>query len=170
MKKILALVHLALFLVLLAPNAALAVAAEPHGGISGTVTDGADDEPLADVSVCAEEVDGNAYSKECAETAADGTYAVEELHPGEYVVTFRAEGRNYVSLTVKAVEVEAETVRPGVDAALEEGAELAGTVTEAAGGEPLEGILRLRGTRRRGRLASLRPDRSRREVPDRRPA
>jgi hypothetical protein len=140
MKKILAVVHLALFLALLAPSAALAVPAEPYGGISGTVTDAADAKPLADVSVCAEEVDGNAFFQECTETAADGTFAIEELHPGEYAVHFKATPRNYVPLTVKGVEVEAETVTPGVDAALEEGAELEGTVTEAAGGEPLEGI------------------------------
>jgi hypothetical protein len=123
MKKVLALVHLALFLVLLAPNAAMAVAAEPLGGVSGTVTAAADDELLADVYVCAEEVDGNAFFKECAETGADGTYAIEELHPGEYVVDF-----------------DAETITSGVDAALEAGAELEGTVTRVTDGEPLEGI------------------------------
>src|SRR4051794_25166524 len=140
MKKILALVHLALFLALLAPSASSAVAAEPYGGISGTVTDAADDEPLANVEVCAEEVDGIAFFQGCTESGADGAYAIEELHHGEYVVHFKATPRNYVPLTVHDVEVESGAITPGVDAALEEGAELEGTVTEAAGGEPLEGI------------------------------
>jgi Carboxypeptidase regulatory-like domain/CarboxypepD_reg-like domain len=137
-KKILSILQLVLCVALLAPSAALA--AEAYGGISGTVTDAADDEPLANVSVCAEEVDGIAFFQGCAETGADGAYAIEELHQGEYVVHFRATPRNYVPLTVHDVEVESGATTPDVDAALEEGAELEGTVTEAVGGEPLEGI------------------------------
>jgi 5-hydroxyisourate hydrolase-like protein (transthyretin family) len=140
MKKILSVLQFSLFLMLLVPSAALAVPGETFGGISGAVTDAADDEPLANVEVCAEEVDGIAFFQGCTESGADGAYAIEELHHGEYVVQFKATPRNYVPLTVHDVEVESGAITAGVDAAMEEGAELEGTVTEAVGGEPLEGI------------------------------
>jgi hypothetical protein len=129
------------------------------GSIGGTVTDAADDEPIAGVSVCAEIERGPSSFTYCDETGGDGTYAVDGLAPGDYEVSFRgtltetSPGEftpvNYITQYYegKLHESEADPVTvtegaslAGIDAAMEEGAEIAGTVVAAADGKPRENV------------------------------
>jgi len=120
------------------------------GSIAGTVTvDGG--ASLAGVNVCAE-LPGEFEEEEethCAKTQFDGAYLITGLPAGEYVVAFMPSSeQNYVrqfyddaatkfaALTV-AVGVGTTT---GIDAVLEEGAKISGTVTAAATGLPVAGV------------------------------
>ncbi|HEX6780835.1 MAG TPA: carboxypeptidase regulatory-like domain-containing protein [Solirubrobacterales bacterium] len=128
---------------------------EEAGSISGTVTDAAGGEPIEGIQVCAE----SSFNSSCATTGADGTYAIGGLSEGSYKVAFRGfyvetgpdeyEPLNYIRQyydgrasgdDADPVAVLAGEDTPGIDAELEEGAEVAGSVTAAAGGEPLEGV------------------------------
>lgn len=155
-------------------------AMEETGSIGGTVTDAADDEPIAGVSVCAEIQRGLSAWTYCDETGADGAYVVDGLAPGDYEVSFRgtltetSPGEftpvNYITQYYegKARESEADPVTvtegaslPGIDAAMEEGAEIAGSVVAASDGEPLENVqacLYVAATGAQGRCASTDAD------------
>lgn len=128
---------------------------EEAGSISGTVTDAAGGEPIEGIQVCAE----SSFNSACATTGPDGTYAIGGLSEGSYEVAFRGfyietgpdeyEPLNYIRQYYdgRASEEDADPVAvvagedtPGIDAELEEGAEIAGSVTAAAGGEPVEGV------------------------------
>jgi hypothetical protein len=117
------------------------------GSIAGTVT-AEGGETLGEVEVCAEAVDKSHFK--CATTATDGTYEVPGLTPGEYNVGFWTT-RNYVVQfwrdkptweTATPVQVAAEPEPPtsGIDAELEVGATISGTVTAAATGAPVEKV------------------------------
>jgi hypothetical protein len=130
-----------------APSSALAAT----GSISGTVTDASSHLGIEQVEVCAwslpEENDWG-----CTAPAADGSYAIEGLEPGEYEVEFWPWGSSNAYLPQyydgKSHWSEADPVPvgsgasvPGIDAEMVEGGKIEGTVTEAVGGAPVEEVL-----------------------------
>ncbi len=104
-------------------------------------------EPLGEVFACAKLL--TAHFERCARSeAGTGSYAIEGLEAGEYVVHFEPDGQNYLSQFYdgKAGEGEATRVRvtqasvtSGIDASLLPGGEIEGAVTEATGGNPVVG-------------------------------
>jgi Carboxypeptidase regulatory-like domain len=116
------------------------------GSISGTVSAGGD--PIAgEVEVCAKSVIDESTFK-CVALPGGGPYEITELPAGEYKVGFWPTG-NYVTqfwnhgLTwaeATAVQVAAELATPGVNAVLEVGATISGTITAAATGAPVEKV------------------------------
>jgi hypothetical protein len=136
---------------ILAPGA---LAAEGTGKISGTVTAAVSHEDLAGIDVIAYEA-GSEFPAGFAVTKAGGEYTVEGLASGSYKVEFSSgyeSGLNYAtqyydeasSLTAaKPVPVTQGTTTTGIDAELQEGAKLSGTVIEYTASEdivPLQGI------------------------------
>ncbi len=130
----------ALCCALLAP--ASANAAEPTGKITGTVTSGG--LPLAGVEVCADVPKGvEGLFGQCGNelTNAQGEYTIENLAPGSYVIEFATPIKNVLTQFYKgkALEREAELVEVksgettlGIDAELQLGGKITGTVTSAA--------------------------------------
>ena len=118
------------------------------GSISGVVTRQSDGSPVANADVWANTFNccegGNGTS-----TAADGSYTIPRLGPGEYRVRVRPReeglvGEFYASTTdwSEAVEVEvtAGADQPNIDFTLDSGGTIAGTVTEADGASPISGV------------------------------
>lgn len=132
----------------LVPGAALAAG----GSISGTVTDAETLEPVEEVEVCAwplnPKVEGTSW--ECGYTQADGTYFIG-LEPGTYRVEFWPrwsgqnlalqfyDGKNRIS-DGDNVTVEPGEITTGIDAELDPGATISGTVFSAASGVGLKEI------------------------------
>lgn len=125
-------------------GAGSAVAAD--GSISGTVTDASTLDPIEGIEVCAWALEEEDFG--CAFTAANGTYTILGLAPGEYEVEFWSEG-DYAFQVYdgKASWVEADPVTvssglitPGIDAAMEPAARIQGSVTAAVGGAPVEEV------------------------------
>ncbi len=120
------------------------------GRITGTVTDASTTKPIEGIEVCAEGVD---YTAGCAElTNAKGEYTISGIEEGRYRVVFLAqhESLNYVTQyydaaenyeEAKLVSVTAGASTSGIDAAMHAGGQLAGRVTAAATGKPIEDIL-----------------------------
>ena len=126
------------------------------GQVSGTVTDASSSEPIGGVNVCASNADNGEFGG-CASTEEDGEYTIPGLPTGSYKVTFSSgyecgpEGcgsQNYVRQyyndkssfgEAEAVSVTAGSTHGGVDAALEAGGRIGGTVTRAANEEPVVG-------------------------------
>jgi Carboxypeptidase regulatory-like domain len=120
------------------------------GSIEGTVTAAEGGSPVAEVKVCAFEADSDELVN-CAYTAPNGTYSVGRLEGGDYKVSFWSpdsgprlalqfyDHRNrWVDAdVVTVVEGEAKT---GVDAELLPAAVIAGRVTSATTGLPLEEV------------------------------
>jgi M6 family metalloprotease-like protein len=109
----------------------------PGGGMSGVVTN-ASGTPIADAQVQAstQTCCGSGY----ATTGADGAYTMTGLAPGSYIVTASAAGYaaqhyngayDYNSAT--PVSVASAITSPGINFALEIGATISGTVTNASG-------------------------------------
>lgn len=126
-----------------APPAAVAAS------ISGTVTSAVSHGPIAGIDVCA---NPNPYLFEggCDETDASGAYAIGSLPAASYSVRFSADRHNlnyvnqlyggkdaYPGDLVTVGETEART---GIDAELQEGGMIEGSVTHAAG-LPVAGYL-----------------------------
>jgi Carboxypeptidase regulatory-like domain len=133
-------------LLLALPASALADELATTGSVAGTVTD-ATESPVAGVEVCAAET-VNKLNFKCVTTQADGTYEIAGLSPGAYNVGFWTT-RNYVVQfwrdkptweTATAVTVEAGSPVSEIDAVLEVGATISGTVTAAATGAPVEKV------------------------------
>ncbi len=126
-------------------NAGLALS----GGIAGTVTDSATGETLAGVQVTAFMKTANGWeSAWWTETAMDGTYELPGMPPGSYRVEFMDYNGTYVleyyngkATLAKAndVVVKAGTTTSGIDATLDEGGRISGTITAAADGAPVSG-------------------------------
>jgi hypothetical protein len=140
----------------LAPSALAA----PNGGISGKVTDATTHNPIEGIEVCAyslasgsseeEEVEG---SFGCAKTGAGGEYSISGLISGNFGVVFQApftSTLNYVGQYYKdklppgepdPVTVSAGNVTKEINAELQEGGEISGTITNASTGAAVEGAV-----------------------------
>lgn len=135
------------------------------GAVSGTVTAAETHAPLAGIEVCAISVawlesETNSEAPEpgseqlgCVKTAANGEYLVTGLGAGTFLVAFGDpafgsldfitqfyDGKSTLE-EASAVTVKAGTTTPEIDAVLQEGAELSGTVTNSSTGGPVEGAL-----------------------------
>lgn len=120
-----------------------------NGQIIGTVTSAEGGEPLEGIEVCAL-VHAVPAKWECAYTSATGEYAIGELPAGEYKVRFavpESDEANYATqyyngkaypLGAQAVSVAEGATTREINAALVKGGTIAGTVTSAPTGEPLE--------------------------------
>ena len=127
-----------------------AASAAASGAISGTVVDAADGTPIEEIRVCAE-ASGIGFGG-CGYTDADGAYAISGIAPGSYKVAFSVtpgSGLNYIAQYYDGagswVEADPVTVadgatKSGVDAEMHAGWRIAGEVTAATGGAPLDSI------------------------------
>jgi hypothetical protein len=122
---------------LLALPASSSAAEIESGSIAGVVTE-AGGEPVVEAEVCAEAIDKSHFK--CITTGTDGTYEITGLGPGVYKVGFWTT-RNYVVQfwgkaltwgTATPVIVLPATTTPEIDATLEVGATISGTVTAEA--------------------------------------
>jgi hypothetical protein len=132
-----------------------ALAAE-YGSLSGKVTDASTQAPIEGIEACAISVNLELLTEEefehgfrCAKTAATGEYTITELQDEKYRVGFfipETGSLNYVGeyyggkqLESEATEVavKAGATTPEINGELSPGAEIAGTVTNAATGAPV---------------------------------
>ena len=159
-----AAVVLALALLVLSAQTALAAT----GSIAGQVTAAATHQPIEGIEVCAvtsafgsedeasESEEGPELGSEqygCTKTAAGGEYTISGLGAGTFVVAFGNPLKgslNYVTQYYKGksmlkeatdVSVGAGATTREIDAELQEGAEVSGVLTNAAGGAGIEGAL-----------------------------
>jgi hypothetical protein len=128
------------------------------GQISGTVTDVADGEPIEGIEVCAPQLDRPTEFGviHCDKTDGDGEYTVWALPTGQFKLEFgpaifQREAPNYIRLyypgksSFAEAEVRAVTAgesSSGINAALQKGIGIAGTVSVAGGG-PVDGSPRI---------------------------
>jgi hypothetical protein len=129
------------FMFCVAPASALA------GSISGSITDAATGLPMDEVTVCAEGVNGGGY---CIGVQETGEYSITNLGSDEYRVSFHpAFETNYVRQyypgtlydgDATLIPLDASQEVTGIDAAIEEGATVSGTLVAADGTGPIEGI------------------------------
>jgi 5-hydroxyisourate hydrolase-like protein (transthyretin family) len=138
-------------------DAALALA----GKIQGHITDAVTHAALNGIEICAVEVGHGFYENQhCTSSfSGNGEYTLGGLPAGSYKVLFQAGygetspghyGQlNYltqyfsgkeVEAQASAVSVSAGTATGSVDAAMQPGGRIAGTVTAASGGAPLQGV------------------------------
>lgn len=123
----------------------------PAGQIEGTVTDAATHNAVEDVSVCPTR-EGSFIALECEQADAGGNYKLGGLSPGSYTVSFSAgpdpASRDYLGEVYKdsldaggatPVGVSGGSATTGIDAALEKGARITGTVTDESG-KPVTGV------------------------------
>jgi hypothetical protein len=112
------------------------------GNIAGIVT-AVGGAPLVEVEVCAEAVDKSHFK--CITTRTDGTYEITGLTEGSYNVGFWTTS-NFVTQfwpnkltwgTAEAIPVTAGQTAVGIDAELQGGATISGTVTAQATGLPV---------------------------------
>jgi hypothetical protein len=134
--------------------------AETWGAISGEVKDASSHDPLQGINVCAISTNFELLSEEeeehsigCAKTGAGGEYTVSELRPESYDVEFFVSPEsklNYMAQfydgkllpgEASAVPVTAGGTTSGIDAELSPGAEMAGKVTDAETGAPIDEAL-----------------------------
>jgi hypothetical protein len=140
-----------LMLLILAPGA---FAAGGTAGISGTVTSACaceDFQPLKHIEVTVYEAEGKELLVGKAITEANGEYTVTELQAGSYTVVFYpvyGSGLNFVPQyyentpffkNAKPVKVKEGETKKGINAELQEGGEMSGTVTDAGTHKPLAG-------------------------------
>lgn len=120
----------------LAPSLAMA------GSISGSVSDASDHDPLMGIEVCAYPIATGGSI--CAATNVEGDYAIGGLASGQYRVGFRGQAQSYVTQyfdhEMRWADFDPVTVGSGVvtgiDAELELGGRIEGSVVERASGEP----------------------------------
>jgi len=128
------------------------------GAIEGVVSDASTSEGLGEIRACAYRVEvfeGEAFVEEgeegrCVLTeSTSGTYTISELPAGQFIVEFTDPAHRYVGQVYNGrtffeepdlVTVEAGNPAPGIDARLEEGGRLEGTVTSEETGAPLREI------------------------------
>jgi Carboxypeptidase regulatory-like domain len=134
--------------------AATALAAE-GGTITGTVISAAAKAPIAGIEVCAYQSGSEEVEElfgQCTQTSAEGEYSIQGLTAGEYMVEFFAPfagSLNYVTqyfqdasspADATPVNVVANSVDTGIDAELEQGGQITGSVTDASTSAAIEGI------------------------------
>jgi hypothetical protein len=117
----------------------------PWGGIEGTVRKAGGGNPVEGIRVCAFKV-GHALDYSCDRSAADGTYQLKGVTPGEYVIEFLTDwttvstqfypGKDF-GAEAEAVDVELSQVLTGIDAELNPASRLEGTVRRATDGAPI---------------------------------
>jgi Carboxypeptidase regulatory-like domain len=121
----------------------------PGGAISGKVTTAVGAQPVEEVEVCATEVPEE-EALGCAYSEAGGSYEIVGLPEAEFKVEFLPETgdllgqyykHKYTWATADPVAVTTGDVVPGIDADLDRGAEIHGTVYSATTGLPLREIL-----------------------------
>lgn len=129
-----------------------ALAGEGTGKISGKVTAAVSHEELKNIEVIVYEASGNEFPAGFTTTKADGEYTVEGLASGEYKVEFSPgfeSGLNYVNQyydnqpslsSANLVAVTSGSTTKEINAQLQVGGEIKGTVTEASTHKELEGI------------------------------
>ncbi len=120
---------------------------EEGGYISGTLTSAITHAPIVGAQACAS---GFVLSYVCTTTNAEGEYTIPRLMSGEYAVSFSAsEGEvEYISQLYGGkqspdevkVPVAAPSKTSGIDAELDAYGRIAGTVTDAQTGLPIEGV------------------------------
>jgi hypothetical protein len=114
------------------------------------VTRSSDGEPVEEVEVCAWTADTEELGG-CGFSEANGTYSIQGLEPGEFKVEFWPvfSGQNLAYqfydhrdrwAEADIVSLEAGETATEIDAELDPGATIAGTVTSAASGVPLREI------------------------------
>lgn len=115
--------------------------AAPTGSISGTVTAKVGGLRLQGVEVCAYPTVGGGEEEFCKTTDAEGEYEIPEVPDGGYEVEFWGRPVGYVSKTYPSqVDVVNGEPTTGIDAELEKGGSIKGTVTAAATGLPVSGV------------------------------
>jgi uncharacterized surface anchored protein len=123
------------------------IALQAGGSASGTVTDVATRQPVADVPVEFYTPSNTAVTGGC--TGADGSYTVTGLQAGTYTVVFEGslggcgQTHHYADLTLTGIQVQAGQTTTGVDAQLldQSQGEISGTVTATGSGAPLAGMV-----------------------------
>jgi hypothetical protein len=124
------------------------------GIIAGTVSQAGTGAAIGGITVCAQGNGGGNEGFECAVTESNGKYSITRLGSGSYTVVFSpplgTTRPNYVTqyysgqlsrLGATPVSVTAEATTPAIDAALQVGGQLSGTVIDAATGAALHGAL-----------------------------
>jgi hypothetical protein len=119
------------------------------GTITGEVTSAASKAPVAEVTVCAQNLFGN---EGCAATDSSGEYTLSGLPEGEYKVGFFPSSPRTQNLLSQyynekpsfeagdSVTVTGAATTPNINAALKAGGQISGKVTDAASKAPLEGV------------------------------
>ena len=143
MLRLAVLAAAACIVALAATPAGVAVAAT--GGMAGTVTDSGG--PLEEALVCAYEASAEAKVVDCVKSDSEGKYTIIDLPDGEYTVAFYPPaGANYLTQyysgrktleEADVVFVKSEAITAEINAVLQAGGEIAGTVTGAPGEAPL---------------------------------
>ncbi|HET9162961.1 MAG TPA: carboxypeptidase-like regulatory domain-containing protein [Solirubrobacterales bacterium] len=124
---------------------------EPGGQITGKVTDVETSTPVAGVAACVMVDLGEGRGLgHCSKSESDGTYDINSLPTGAYVVEFRVEGSpNYITQYYNGksgrseaewVSVTAGAVTENIDAPMHEGIQISGLVTEAGTGNPIHSV------------------------------
>jgi hypothetical protein len=141
-----------------------AAVVERGGKISGTVTDAGNGSPINDIQVCVANASYPSFYfyEHCEKTNSSGQYTLSSLEAGSYRVSFSSpykyneatgeselEGPNYVSQFYNGkahgeegdlISVSEGSTTSGINAALQAGAAITGTVTDATTGAPLRGV------------------------------
>ena len=123
----------------------------PGGQIKGTITAADGTTPIQNASACAVEV-GSTVSEgsgRCAQSAANGSYAIGSLPTGSYEVTFSATNQGFgserwdgrsIDEAGTPVAVTAGAAVTSIDGALSQGGTVRGTVTAASDDSPIQTI------------------------------
>ena len=125
-------------------------ALDPGARITGRVTDATTGKPISGLQVYLANPQGQGVAS--GATGADGTYTIAGVTPGPYVVGFGRTGvsPNYVPQyydgqsglgSARVVTATDGQTTSGIDAAMQPGAELEGTVTDVSTGSPLASAL-----------------------------
>lgn len=128
-------------------TAGIDAALEEGATIAGTVRSASTHAAIGEAYACAKQLGGG--EEHCARTTAGGEYAIGHLQAGQYTIRFSAEGQGYLpqfydgrssASEANAVTATAGETTSGIDAALATGGGIAGTVTEARGESPVQGV------------------------------